>query len=67
MTLRDVLNKLRARGLDATEARCRWAVRNGHCPRPPLNTSACAVYGPEHVDALAAWLEHRGHKIPVTA
>ena len=54
MCLRDLLNLLRAQGLEATEPKLRWALKTGKLSRPRLDGSLRFDFGEQHLrEALA--------------
>jgi len=59
MCLRDLINLLLARGVAATEAHIRWAIRTGRVSRPRLDGSPRFDFDERQVGEIIAYLASR--------
>jgi hypothetical protein len=59
MCFRDVLDALRAAGLNINGTQLRWAINSGKIDRPRLDGSLRFDYEPQQVDELREYFRRR--------
>ncbi len=59
MCFRDVLDALRAAGLNINGTQLRWAITSGKIARPPLDGSLRFDFSPQQVDELRNYFTRR--------
>jgi hypothetical protein len=67
VTLKELLDALRDRGVEATESKIRWAIRSGKIARPPIDGSLRYRFGEDHFMALLDYFREQERQTAVSA
>jgi len=59
MCSKDMMDALRAEGVNVTVPQVRWAIVSGKINRPPLDGSLSFDFGPEQIEELLAYFRSR--------
>ena len=61
MCSKDMMDALRAQGLNVTVPQVRWAIVSGKVSRPPLDGSLSFDFGPEQIEELVTHFRGRSN------
>ena len=61
MVWKEVLDTLRAEGLQVSDSQVRWALQNRKVSRPALDGSLRFIFTEKHVDELRCLFHDRGN------